>query len=468
VWIAGTHRPNFYFQPQMIERTIFVFFILHCLCRRLGLLTVDFGSEFMKMSLAQEKALSFELVLNEQSARKSDAVVAFDKQNIRQFSTLAKAVEVRHPEDAVRSVSLMLGESLATLETHFPYNRFVANDTRRAVEIVVRNEMRFTVEEVAAMLLEFAVSTAQLHAATRPPLKIAQLVIVVPSFFNEANMRALSDAARIANLDLLGMVPDSHAVAVAYALEHSKSLEDGVTRTVAFVDIGASSARVTLAAVTSDSVRVLTSRSERRVSGRAVDALLADLACASVPCAKSTVARVRLLRAAERAKIVLSVNKFAVMRVPASNANAADDADSTVDFTVTRAMLDDALAPACDLLAGLVEDALRETSIDKSQIDLVEIVGGSTRVPVFQAALSSVLGREASYHVNSDEGVLYGAAYLAASLVPAPELETRLKVVDGAAFPASPSALTDGELKSSRYEVFVDLAHESFFQCCFG
>jgi hypothetical protein len=246
----------------------------------------------------------------------------------------------------------------------------------------------------------------------------------------------MRQAISIAGLELLAIVKDSHAVSVAYAVQHNSKIEDDVVRNVALVDIGASSARVTISAMSRNTMRVLTTKSDRSVSGRAVDALLADFACSSIKrssCSTTAIGIVRLLRAAERAKIVLSVNKDVVMRVPvvASDANGAAAADSDVDFAVTRGKLDELLAPMAQRLAALARSALGESGA--ASVALVEIVGGTSRVPALQTALQQAFGvSELSHHLSSDEAVLFGATYVAASVAPY-QLTVIASLLDGAA-----------------------------------
>ena len=279
----------------------------------LPVMVVDFGSENLKVAVLSRGAHHhFELALNEQAARKSDSIVAF-ADGKRYFNIMAKNAETRLAANAVKSVALLLNRSADDALLREPVFRFNSLTTdRRGVVAGVRIDgaEEFAVEVLAAMMLDFLAQIAHAHAG----VAMKHAVIIAS---DERQRTALRLACSIANLKPLALVRDTHAVALAYAVEHGSTLDADVERVVLLVDIGATLTRVTLARATRSSLHVLAARHDEALAGgRYVDAALVELACATLTCARSATARVRLLRDAQRVKHVLSVNKDATLRVP--------------------------------------------------------------------------------------------------------------------------------------------------------
>lgn len=376
-------------------------------CNVLPVLIADLGAESLKLALLVHSTRQFfDVVVNDQGARRIDSTIAF-RHHQRLFGSAAKSASLRSRLTTFSSpvLSVLAADRDALL-----------NDTSLfidAADIVTDNEsgvlrLRTDVdppafvaaETLLAMQLQFCADVAAKHG--RVPVR--HVVFIVPAYVSDAQRLALQDVAAIAGLNPLGFIASTQAASLAFALDHGLVLGDYESRTVAVVDIGASHASVSVARVGKQSLKLLATVADRSVSGRAFDRQLAALVSRKAGGARVTPA---LLDAVARAKRVLSVNREATVKV--------DDANIV---TVTRDEFDVESSELLATLVALATRALADAGLAAADVQLVEIVGGGTRVPSVQAALKQVFGRECSHHINSDEGGLFGASYFAAHLAP--------------------------------------------------
>jgi hypothetical protein len=372
----------------------------------LPVLIVDLGAESVKLAVLAARQQQFhDVVLTSDGARRLDNVVAFRHNGTqRLFAGAARSAALRSVATTYASVHLMLGTASRDALLGDVSLLLDADDlSADAKRVRVSRAADVSVETLTAMLLEYCAHVAAKHAG----VKMRHALVVVPADFSAAQRQQLRAALLIAELNPLGFILNTQAVALAFAINQGVALPPDETRTVALVDIGASLASVAIAQVTKSTMRILSTVSDRSISGRAFDRRLAQLVVQKAAGAAIRVTPL-LLDSVARAKRVLSVNREATIKV-----------GDTQIVPVTRDEFDAALKPLLDSLSALATRALADAGIAAADVQLLEIVGGGTRVPIVQTVLKEQFaGRAVSYHVNSDEGALFGASYFGAHVAP--------------------------------------------------
>jgi molecular chaperone DnaK (HSP70) len=374
--------------------------IVPIFCNVLPVLIVDLGAESLKLALLVHSTRQFfDVVLNEQGARRIDSTIAF-RNHQRLFGSAAKSASLRTRLMTYASplVTLLRANINSTIDPQDILDNDNSGVLRLRTEIDPPTFV--AAETLLAMQLQYCADVASKHGS----VLVRHVLYIVPADVNDEQRLALQDVASIAGLNPLGFIASTQAASLAFALDHGLTLDDYETRTVAVVDIGASQASISVARVGKQSLKVLSTVADRSVSGRAFDQQLAAIVSRKAGGARITPA---LLDSAARAKRVLSVNRDATVKV--------DDANIV---TVTRDEFDAESSALLAAIGALAARALAEAGIGAADVQLVEIVGGGTRVPSVQNALRQALGRECSHHINSDEGGLFGGAYFAAHLAP--------------------------------------------------
>jgi molecular chaperone DnaK (HSP70) len=373
--------------------------IVPIFCNVLPVLVADLGAESLKLALLVHSTRQFfDVVLNEQGARRIDSTIVF-RNHQRLFGSAAKAAGLRSRSMTYASplVTLLRADNATALDAHDVL------DDNGVLRLRTESDPPTFVaaETLLAMQLQYCADVASKHGR----VLVRHVLFVVPADVNDAQRLALQDVATIAGLNALGFIASTQAASLAFALDHGLTLDDYETRTVAVVDIGASQASISVARVGKQTLKVLATVADRSFSGRVFDQRLAAIVARKA----SGGARITpaLLDAAARAKRVLSVNRDATVKV--------DDANIV---TVTRDEFDAECSAVLASVGALAARALAEAGVAAADVQLVEIVGGGTRVPSVQNALRHAFGRECSHHINSDEGGLFGAAYFAAHLAP--------------------------------------------------
>jgi hypothetical protein len=372
----------------------------------LPVLIVDLGAESVKLAVLAARQQQFhDVVLTSDGARRLDNVVAFRHNGTqRLFAGAARSAALRSVATTYASAHLMLGAASRDALLSDVSLLLDADDVSAdAKRVRVSRAADVSVETLTAMLLEYCALVAAKHAG----VKMRHALVVVPADFSAAQRQQLRAALLIAELNPLGFILNTQAVALAFAINQGVALQPDETRTVALVDIGASLASIAIAQVTKSTMRILSTVSDRSISGRAFDRRLAQLVVQKAAGAAIRVTPL-LLDSVARAKRVLSVNREATIKV-----------GDTQIVPVTRDEFDATLKPLLDSLSALATRALADAGIAASDVQLLEIVGGGTRVPIVQTVLKEQFaGRAVSYHINSDEGALFGASYFGAHVAP--------------------------------------------------
>ncbi|KAM9846707.1 hypoxia up-regulated protein 1 [Aulostomus maculatus] len=409
-----------------------------------AVMSVDLGSEWMKMAIVKP-GVPMEIVLNKESRRKTPTVVCL-KENERLFGDNALGVSVKNPKTVYRHLQSLLGKKysnpqVALYQKRFPEHQLKADPVRGTVYFQNSEDLQYTPEELLGMALNYSRGLAQDFA--EQPIKDA--VITVPAYFNQAERRAVLQAAQIGGLKVLQLISDNTAVALNYGVFRRKDIESTV-KNVMFYDMGSGSTTSTI--VTYQTVKTKESGTQpqlqiqgvgfdRSLGGFEMDLRLRDHLARLFNEQKKSKKDVRenhramakLLKEAQRLKTVLSANVDFTAQVE----GLIDDIDFKAK--VTRAEFEELCADLFERVPGPVQDALAAAEMTMDDIEHVILVGGSTRVPKVQEVLLKAVGKEElAKNINADEAAAMGAVYQAAVLSKAFKV-TPFLVRDAAIFP---------------------------------
>jgi len=351
------------------------------------------------------------VLVNGEGARTTPSVVAF-KDDQRLVGQVAKRQAVLNARGTLFEVKRFIGRTWEEVEDEVeraPYEVVKADDG--GVRFVV-NETQYTPEEISAMVLRKLVS----DASDQLGQKITQAVITVPAYFNNAQREATQNAGKIAGLEVLRIVNEPTAAALAYGLEKKGN------ETVLVFDFGGGTFDVSVLEVGEGVFEVRSTHGDTHLGGSDFDYAIVDWLAKGfkeeygVELKKDKQALQRMLEAAEKAKIELSGLPETTISLPFIAMDPGSNAPLYLEKKLTRSTFEDLVAPLLKRLRGPVEDALRDAKIDRSGIDEIILVGGSTRVPAVKKIVQEMLGKQPNQSVNPDEVVALGAAVQAGVL----------------------------------------------------
>ncbi|XP_029428226.1 hypoxia up-regulated protein 1 [Rhinatrema bivittatum] len=427
-------------------------FLLSCLLlvllpsptESLAVMSVDLGSEWMKIAIVKP-GVPMEIVLNKESRRKTPVIVAL-KENERLFGDNAIGMAMKNPKIALRYFQDLLGKRMdnphvAKYLKRFPEHVLAKDERRGTVLFKLSNELQYSPEELLGMVLNYSKSLAEEFA--EQPVKDA--VITVPVYFNQAERRAVMQAAHLAGLKVLQLINDNTAVALNYGVFRRKDI-NATAQNIMFYDMGAGSTTCTI--VTYNTVKTKDSGTQPQLQIRGVgfDRTLGGLEMelrlrdhlaklfneqkkSKKDVRRNLRAMAKLLKEANRVKTILSANVDHMAQIE----GLMDDIDFKAK--VSRQELEDMCLDLFARVSGPVQEALRIAEMNLDEIDQVILVGGATRVPRVQEALLKTVGKEElGKNINADEAAAMGAVYQAAALSKAFKVKPFI-VRDAALFP---------------------------------
>ncbi len=329
------------------------------------------------------------VIPNSEGSRTTPSVVAFTKTGERLVGQLAKRQAITNPDRTIASIKRHMGEG----------------DYRVKVD-----GKDYTPQEISAMVLQKLVNDASNYLGER----VTKAVITVPAYFNDAQRQATKDAGKIAGLEVLRIINEPTAAALAYGLDKKGN------ETILVWDLGGGTFDVSILEVGDGVFEVKSTNGDTRLGGddydhRIVEWLVAEFRKEQgIDLSKDKQAMQRLTEAAEKAKIELSAVVQTSINLPFITADA--EGPKHLDITLTRAKFEELTADLTDRCIAPFKNALADAKIDVSQIDEVVMVGGSTRMPVIQELVKKLTGKEPNLTVNPDEVVAVGAAIQAGVL----------------------------------------------------
>ena len=365
---------------------------------------IDLGTTNSAMAIME--GAEPEILVNAEGDRTTPSVVGFRKDGERVVGKAAKNQAVTNPENTVASVKRFIGRSYGeTTEEQktVAYKVNQGNGGRAVVDIEGKDYMP---EEISAMVLQKMKSDAEKQVGQ----PITQAVITVPAYFNDAQRQATKDAGKIAGLEVLRIINEPTAAALAYGLD--KTNKD---QKVLVFDLGGGTFDVSVLELGDGVFEVCSTAGDNHLGGddwdqRVID-WLADKFKADnggIDLRTDKMALQRLKEAAEKAKMELSSTTQANIILPFITADASGP--KHLDYTLTRAEFERITKDLLDRCRKPVEQALRDAGLSTGDVAEVILVGGSTRMPAVQELVKTMTGKAPNMSVNPDEVVAMGAA----------------------------------------------------------
>ncbi|MFZ5597105.1 MAG: molecular chaperone DnaK [Bacillota bacterium] len=345
------------------------------------------------------------VIINTEGSRTTPSVVAFKKDGERLVGQVARRQSVLNPENTLYSVKRFIGRRYSEVAEErklVPYK--VVPGPNDAVRFEV-NGKEYAPEEVSAMVLRKLVDDASKYLGE----KITDAVITVPAYFNDAQRQATKDAGKIAGLNVLRIINEPTAAALAYGLDKKSN------QTILVFDLGGGTFDVSILEVGDGVFEVKSTNGDTHLGGDNFDKAVVDWMAAEfkkdygIDLLKDKQALQRLTEAAEKAKIELSTTMETQISLPFITADASGP--KHLEMKLTRAKFNDLTHDLVERCRGPVKAALSDAKLSEKDIDEVILVGGSTRIPAVQDLVRSLTGgKDPHQGVNPDEVVAVGAA----------------------------------------------------------
>ena len=329
------------------------------------------------------------VITNPEGSRLTPSVVGFTKDGERLVGQLAKRQAVSNPDRTIASIKRHMGEA----------NYKVNIDDKS-----------YTPPEISAMVLQKLKADAEKYLGE----KVSQAVITVPAYFNDSQRQATKDAGKIAGLDVLRIVNEPTAAALAYGLDKS---EDG---TILVFDLGGGTFDVSILELDEGTFEVKSTNGNTHLGGDDFDHAVMQWMVEEfkksngIDLSQDKMSAQRLIEAAEKAKIELSSMTSTNINLPFITADATGP--KHLDLTLTRAKFDELTADLVEATIAPTRKAMADAGLSVSEIDKIILVGGSSRIPAVQEAIKKYLGKEPNHGVNPDECVAVGASIQAGIL----------------------------------------------------
>jgi molecular chaperone DnaK len=345
------------------------------------------------------------VIANAEGFRTTPSVVAFTKNQDKLVGQIAKRQAVMNPENTFYSVKRFIGRRVDEVNEE---SKEVSYGVEKAgsnvkVKCPVLNK-QFAPEEISAEVLRKLAEDAGKYLGET----VTQAVITVPAYFNDSQRQATKDAGKIAGLEVLRIINEPTAAALAYGLD-KKSNE----RILVF-DLGGGTFDVSVLEVGDGVFEVLSTSGDTHLGGDDFDKVIVDYLAASfksnegIDLRQDKQALQRLTEAAEKAKIELSSATQSEINLPFIT--ATPEGPKHLDLTLTRAKFEELASSLIDRCKVPVEQALKDAKLSSSELDEIVMVGGSTRIPAVLELVKRVTGKDPNQTVNPDEVVAVGAA----------------------------------------------------------
>ena len=354
------------------------------------------------------------VIPNAEGGRTTPSVVAFTKDGERLVGQIAKRQAVTNPQNTIFSIKRFMGRKLSEVQEEtkrVPYKVVSGQNDMAVVEVQGK---RYTAPEISAMILQKMKQTAEDYLGH----KVEKAVVTVPAYFNDSQRQATKDAGKIAGLDVLRIINEPTAAALAYGLDKKKDEK------VAVFDLGGGTYDISVLELYdvegSRQFEVKSTNGDTHLGGddfdqRVIDWLVSEFKRdQGIDLSKDPMALQRLKEAAEKAKMELSSAPTTDINLPFITADQSGP--KHLNYTLTRAKLEQLVDDLIKRTIPPMEKALQDAGVKPNEIDEVILVGGQTRMPKVQEIVKSFFGKEPNKSVNPDEVVAIGAAVQGAVL----------------------------------------------------
>ena len=352
------------------------------------------------------------VIQNAEGFRTTPSVVAYTKNGDRLVGQIAKRQAVINPDNTFYSVKRFIGRrSDEVSEELKQVSYIVKNDSNGNIKLECPSLKKdFSSEEISAEVLRKLVDDASKYLGE----KVQQAVITVPAYFNDSQRQATKDAGKIAGLEVLRIINEPTAASLAYGLDKKNN------ETILVFDLGGGTFDVSVLEVGDGVFEVLSTSGDTQLGGddfddKIVKWLMEEFKAEhNIDLSGDRQALQRLTEASEKAKVELSNLTQTDISLPFLT--ATDTGPKHLDRSITRNKFEELCSSLIDRARIPVENSLKDAKLDKSKIDEVVLVGGSTRIPAVQDIVTKVLGKKPNQTVNPDEVVAVGAAVQAGVL----------------------------------------------------
>ncbi|KAK0241343.1 heat shock protein 70 family [Armillaria nabsnona] len=369
---------------------------------------IDLGTTNSCVSVMEGK--ESRVIENAEGARTTPSVVAFTKHGERLVGLPAKRQAVVNSTNTVFAFKRLIGRQFKDKEVqddmkHWPFTVVPKSDGRPAVEVENGGQkQRFSAEELSSMVLSKMRETAQQYLNKN----VNHAVVTVPAYFNDAQRQATKDAGQIAGLDVLRVINEPTAAALAYGLDRGES------SVIAVYDLGGGTFDISILEKQGGVFEVKSTNGDTHLGGEDFDILLVDHILnefkkeSGIDLNGDRMAIQRIREAAEKAKIELSSTTQTEINLPFITADASGP--KHINTKLLRSQFESLVAPLVQRTVEPCKKALSDAGVKVTEINEVILVGGMTRMPRVGETVKSVFGREPSKGVNPDEAVAKGAA----------------------------------------------------------
>ncbi|MEX0837217.1 MAG: molecular chaperone DnaK [Gemmatimonadota bacterium] len=346
------------------------------------------------------------VIPNAEGGRTTPSVVAFTKDGERLVGQVARRQAITNPENTIFSIKRFMGRKHSEVkeeEKLVPYE--VGPDGSGRVQVTVKNaDKTFNPPEISAMILQKMKQTAEDYLGS----KVAQAVITVPAYFNDAQRQATKDAGKIAGLEVLRIINEPTAAALAYGLDKKKDEK------IAVFDLGGGTYDISILELGDGVFEVKSTNGDTHLGGDDFDQRIINWLVEEfkkdqgIDLKKDSMALQRLKEAAEKAKMELSTTMTTDINLPFIT--ATQEGPKHMNYTLTRAKFEQLVDDLITRTIPPMKKALEDAGLKTEDIDEVILVGGSTRIPKIQQVVNEFFGKEPHKGVNPDEVVAIGAA----------------------------------------------------------
>ncbi len=369
---------------------------------------IDLGTTYSAVAIMEGG--SPKIIPNEEGGRTTPSVAAFTNDNERLVGQVAKRQAVTNPEKTIYSIKRFMGRRFKEVPEEIKIVPYKVGKDGSGNVVVKVDDKDYTPPEISAMTLQKLKKAAEDYLGE----KVTQAVITVPAYFNDSQRQATKDAGKIAGLEVLRIVNEPTAAALAYGLDKKADEK------IAVYDFGGGTFDISILEVGDNVVEVKSTNGDTHLGGDNIDQVIIDYLVVEfkkdqgIDLSGDPMAMQRLKEAAEKAKIELSTTQETDINLPFVTADQSGPKHLNIKLTLAK--FEQMIGALVKKTIGPCKQALKDAGLKPANIDEVILVGGSTRIPMVQKAVQDLFGKEPHRGVNPDEVVALGAAVQAGVL----------------------------------------------------